>query len=78
MQTSYQQAVTTRYHIYNSLFLNLPYSNIQRTGTLLPLLNQYCEEGFEQGKDPKFIIRKFFKYLLPKATRKEHFDLILN
>lgn len=78
MQTSYQQAVTTRYHIYNSLFLNLPYSNIQRTGTLLPLLHQYCEEGFEQGKDPKFIIRKFFKDLVPKATRKEQFDLLFN
>ncbi len=49
-----------------------------RTGTLLPLLYQYCEEGFEQGKDPKFIVRKFFKDLAPKATRKEQFDLLFN
>lgn len=78
MQTSYLQAVTTRFHIYNSLFLNLPYSSVMRTGTLLPLLYQYCEEGFEQGKDPKFIVRKFFKELAPKATRKEQFDLLFN
>lgn len=78
MQTEYNQAVTTRYHIYNSLFLNLPYSNIYRTGTLLPILQQYCEEGFESGKDPKTIIRKFFRDLVPKASRKEQFDLLFN
>ncbi|HEX5171641.1 MAG TPA: phosphoenolpyruvate carboxylase [Cyclobacteriaceae bacterium] len=78
MQTSYHQAVSTRYHIYNSLFLNLPYSTVQRTGTLLPLLYQYCEDGFEHGRDPKGIIRKFFKELVPKATRKEQFDLLFN
>lgn len=76
MQTNYHQAVTTRYHIYNSLFLNLPYSNVYRTGTLLPLLLQYCEEGYNSGKDPKAIIRRFFRELVPKATRKEQFDLL--
>lgn len=78
MQTNYHQAVTTRYHIYNSLFLNLPYSNIYRTGTLLPLLYQYCEEGYNAGKDPKTIIRRFFRELVPKATRKEQFDLLFS
>jgi phosphoenolpyruvate carboxylase len=78
MHPDYQQAVTTRYHIYNSLFLNLPYSNIYRTGTLLPLLYQYCEEGYEAGKDPRTIMRKFFRELVPKATRKEQFDLLFN
>lgn len=78
MHTSYQQAVTSRFHIYNSLFLNLPYSNIYRTGTLLPLLHQYCEDGFESGKDPQTIIKKFFRELVPKATRKEQFDLLFN
>src|SRR5690606_11167762 len=78
MQTNYHQAVTTRYHIYNSLFLNLPYSNIYRTGTLLPLLQQYCEEGYNAGKDPKTIIRRFFKELVPKASNKEQFDLLFS
>ena len=78
MKSKYQEAVSTRYHIYNSLFLNLPYSSVLRTGTFLPLLYQYCEDGFESGKDPKTIIRKFFKELFPKASRKEQFDLLFN
>jgi phosphoenolpyruvate carboxylase len=50
MTSKYEQTVGARYHIYNSLFLNLPFQDIQRTGTLLPFLQQYCEEAFEQGK----------------------------
>ncbi len=72
MPRTYDQAVSTRYHIYNSLFLNLPYTGIYRTGTLLPLLQQTCEEGFEKkGKDPKAIVKKFFSDYAPKATKEE-------
>lgn len=78
MIKSYNQAVSTRYHIYNSLFLNLPYTGIYRTGTLLPLLQQACETGFSKGKDPKSIIRKFFRDFVPSATEKELFDLLFN
>jgi phosphoenolpyruvate carboxylase len=62
--------------MYNSLFLNLPYSGIYRTGTLLPLLQQACEGGYDKGKDPKAIIKKFFADYTPKATSKEQFDLL--
>ena len=78
MIKSYNQAVSTRYHIYNSLFLNLPYTGIYRTGTLLPLLQQACEAGFNKGKDPKSIIKKFFRDFVPSATQKELFDLLFN
>jgi phosphoenolpyruvate carboxylase len=78
MVTNYNQAVSTRYHIYNSLFLNLPYTGIYRTGTLLPLLQQACETGFAKGKDPKSIIKKFFSDFAPSATREELFDLLFN
>jgi phosphoenolpyruvate carboxylase len=78
MSTNYTQAVSTRYHIYNSLFLNLPYTGIYRTGTLLPLLQQACETGFEKGKDPKSIIKKFFNDFAPNASREEQFALLFN
>jgi phosphoenolpyruvate carboxylase len=76
--SDFNQTVSTRYHIYNSLFLNLPYSGIYRTGTLLPLLQQACEKGFEEGNDPKGIIEKFFNDFTPKATKEEQFALLFN
>lgn len=78
MSVNFNQVVSTRYHIYNSLFLNLPYTGIYRTGTLLPLLQQACETGFEKGKDPKSIIKKFFQDFTPHATPEEQFSLLFN
>ena len=78
MPTPFDEVVSTRYHIYNSLFLNLPFSHIYRTGTLLPFVQQYAEEGFEQGKDPQDIIERFFNDFVPEASREEQFDLLFN
>lgn len=78
MSANYNQAVATRYHIYNSLFLNLPYTGIYRTGTLLPLLQQACESGYGDKREPKAIIKKFFADFTPNASREEQFDLLFN
>ncbi len=76
MASQFNETVSTRYHMYNSLFLNLPYSGIYRTGTLLPLLQPSCESEYQKGKDPKTIIRKFFREYTPQATREEQFNLL--
>lgn len=78
MSVQYEQIVGARYHIYNSLFLNLPFHHILRTGTLLPLLHQYCEAGFARGDSAKDIIKKFFADLVPQASEKDQFDLLFN
>lgn len=78
MASAFDQIVSTRYHIYNSLFLNLPFSNIYRTGTLLPFVQQYAEDGFELGKDPQDIVEKFFSDFAPNASREEQFDLLFS
>ena len=76
MTIPFDEIVSTRYHIYNSLFLNLPFSHIYRTGTLLPFIQQYAEEGFEEGKDPQDIIEKFFSDFTPEASREEQFNFL--
>jgi len=75
---TYNQTIGTRYHIYNSLFLQLPYRNIFRTGTLLPLLQQYCETGFEEGKSATEILNQFFQDFTPGSSQSEQFDLMFN
>lgn len=78
MITAYEAAVGSRYHIYNSLFLNLPYRNILRTGTLLPLLQQYCETGFESGQSPEQILQRFFADFAPAASEPERLDMLFS
>jgi phosphoenolpyruvate carboxylase len=74
----YDQAVGSRFHIYNSLFLNLPFRNVLRTGTLLPLLQQYCEDGFAKGLSANDIVKQFFAEMVPQASRVEQFDLLFS
>ena len=76
MSTKYNQEVGARYHIYNSLFLNLPFRNISRTGTLLPLLQQYCESGFSEGKSAREIIQNFFDDFVQPENQNEKFDFL--
>jgi phosphoenolpyruvate carboxylase len=76
--TSYSQLVATRFHIYNSLFLNLPFRNVARTGVLLPLLQQYCATGFANGKSASEILTLFFKEMAPQINEQEQFDLLFS
>src|SRR5258708_7402537 len=78
MTSKYDQAVGARYHIYNSLFLNLPFQDILRTGTLLPLLQQYCEVGFEKGQSATEILTEFFKDFTTQASPEKQHNLLFN
>ncbi len=78
MSNNYQNEVVTKYNIFNSLFLSLPFQDIFRTGTLLPLLVQASHDGFEAGRSPQEIIESFFGEYLEQATAHERFDLMFN
>lgn len=78
MFSKYEEQVGSRFHIYNSLFLNLPFQNISRTGTLLPLLQQQCETDFENGISAGEIIERFFHDYVPGLGKQEQFDLLFN
>lgn len=56
----YKQIVENKYLVYNSLFLNLPYDEIEKTGILIPLLAAECEEGYEKNLNPSEIMTGFF------------------
>ncbi len=78
MHATYEELVGSRFHIYNSLFLNLPFQNISRTGILLPLLQQECEIGFEKGSSAIEIIENFFRDYGPQLNRQEQFEMLFN
>ncbi len=73
---SYNQVVGTKYHIYNSLFLNLPFRDIQHTGTLLPLFQQYCETGFQKGESATEIVTNFFIDFAQQTSADDRLELL--
>ncbi|MDQ3633267.1 MAG: phosphoenolpyruvate carboxylase [Acidobacteriota bacterium] len=56
----FENTIGINFQLYNSLFLSLPFYQIEKTGIMLSLFSQICEEGFEKSKSPMQIIDEFF------------------
>jgi phosphoenolpyruvate carboxylase len=67
--------VKLKYILYNSLFLNLPFKGIYRTGTWLPIFEQICRETYQKGEDPIDAVERFFADYLPQIPEKDQDDL---
>jgi phosphoenolpyruvate carboxylase len=56
----FNNEVVTRFDLYNSLFLTLPFYQVKYTGTLLPFFKSHVEEGISKKQSPIEIIENFF------------------
>ncbi|MDI6046915.1 phosphoenolpyruvate carboxylase [Flavobacterium yafengii] len=72
----FNQDVLSKYHIYNSVFITLPFDSIDNTGVLLPLFTDVCEIGFKKQETPKEIVDFFAKRYLQSASETEKIDLM--
>ena len=67
--------VLSKYHIYNSIFITLPFDAINNTGVLLPFFTEICENGFNNQLNPKQIIGLFAEKFLINKSETEQIDL---
>ena len=72
----FKQNVLSKYQIYNSIFMTLPFDTITKTGVLLPLFHETCKKGFERGDDPTTIIDTFFKKYQARRTKESQINLL--
>jgi phosphoenolpyruvate carboxylase len=72
----FNQTVLSKYHIYNSVFITLPFDSIDNTGVLLPLFTDVCDTGFKKNETPKTIVDFFSKKYLHNASEIDTIDLM--
>ncbi len=72
----FNQEVLSKYHIYNSVFITLPFDSIDNTGVLLPLFTDVCDTGFKKQETPKEIVDFFAQKYLHSASETEKIDLM--
>lgn len=72
----FNQNVLSKYQVYNSVFLTLPFASIDNTGVLLPLFAEVCEKGFKKQETPIQIVEFFSKKYLDNCTEAERIDLL--
>ncbi len=68
--------VGIKYQLYNSLFSNLPFHRIEKTGILLSMLLNNCEEGFTKKLSPSEIVEDFFQKHTSYTTEQEKLDML--
>ena len=74
--SQFDNYVALKYQLYNSLFTNLPFYRIEKTGILLSLFSSQCEEGYANHKSPQQIIENFLEGQEKYITEKERNDLL--
>ncbi|GAA3595614.1 phosphoenolpyruvate carboxylase [Flavivirga amylovorans] len=74
--TRFNQTVLSKYQIYNSIFMTLPFDSITKTGVLLPLFHETCKKGFKHGDDPTTIVETFFEKYQARRNKESQINLL--
>lgn len=72
----FNQNVASKYNIYNSVFITLPFDEIDNTGVLLPLFSEVCQKGYKKNKSPEKIFDTFVSKYLDNPTQEEKESLM--
>ena len=72
----FKNLVGIKFQLYNSLFTSLPFHRIEKTGILLSLLLNNCEEGYKKKQSPTEIIEDFFSRHTTYQQPQERLDLL--
>ena len=72
----FNQNVLSKYQIYNSIFMTLPFDSITKTGVLLPLFHETCEKGFKIGNNPTAIVHTFFEKYQARRSPESQINLL--
>jgi len=69
---NFKMTVGTKFQLYNSLFTSLPFHRIEKTGILLSLFLNHCEESYKKRLSPSQIVETFFeKYTFSKDPHEQ-------
>ena len=74
--TRFTQNVVSKYQIYNSIFMTLPFDAVTKTGALLPLFHETCQKGFSKQEDPTTIVETFFKKYQARRSPESQINLL--
>ncbi|MBE8723101.1 phosphoenolpyruvate carboxylase [Sphingobacterium pedocola] len=75
-KATFENEVLTRFDLFKSLFLTLPFQRVKHTGTLLPFFTTHCEKGVEEHLPPEDIIDSFFGQYEQYVQEEDRLDLL--
>lgn len=73
---NFKNQVGIKFQLYNSLFTSLPFHRIERTGILLSVFLNHCEEGYKKKLSPAEIVEQFFQKFTSLQKEQDQIDLL--
>src|SRR6476469_5258416 len=73
---NFKNDVGIKFQLYNSLFTSLPFHRIEKTGILLSLFLNHCEESYKKRLSPSQIVESFFEKYTFSKDPKEQMDFL--
>jgi phosphoenolpyruvate carboxylase len=73
---NFKNYVALKFQLYNSLFTSLPFHRIEKTGILLSLFFNLCEDGYKKRLSPTEILDDFFSKQDSFNSHPEKVDLL--
>ncbi len=74
----FNQDVLSKYYIYNSVFITLPFDSVDNTGVLLPIFSDLCDSGFKKEKNPREIFDFFSEKYMYSASEEDKINLMFH
>lgn len=72
----FNENVRLKYQLFNSIFITLPFTDIDNTGVLLPLFTELCEEGYKKNLIPEDIFNQFADKYLQDVSEEDRIGLM--
>lgn len=72
----FKNFVGLKFQLYNSLFTSLPFHRIEKTGILLSMFLNNCEEGYKKKLSPSEIVEDFFIKHTAYTTQPQKLDIL--
>ena len=74
----FNEKILSRFQIYNSLFLTLPFKTIKQTSLMMPLFTDHCRKQYKVNTNPKDIVSSFFNLYASDFSSNQQQDLLFN
>jgi phosphoenolpyruvate carboxylase len=72
----FKNNVGIKFQLYNSLFTALPFHRIEKTGIMLSLFLNFCEDSYKKKHSPTEIVEEFFQKYTAYTNEKDKIDLL--
>ncbi|MFP4508620.1 MAG: phosphoenolpyruvate carboxylase [Spirochaetaceae bacterium] len=74
--TAFEEHVVMKYHVFNGMFLTLPFEGVTDAGLMLPIFAADVSEQLERGKTPVEAVEGFFREKMSGASAEERTGML--